>query len=253
MAQRNKRLNYGPAKYAAFHLLLCRWMRHHAHNGQFQYITLGGTELRDIQSLHYVDHQCTCCIISFEFGKSEYELACGTRDRVHAIGLQVDVRRGDIFKFQRGGHEPHLFFIDLKGCCVLSEYDEKFAGLLSDEHIRPGDSLFITSHLGARRGWTTLLAEYAEELDTLEVAGMANRRLCFRRCHPSFTLFRALHLIGFQSVIGLRCFACVEYRDKTPMALFGYTITQGTTTFLELVQNAPYFHIRHGLPSSAAG
>ncbi len=242
-----KRLNYGPAKYAAFHLLLCRWMRHFAQVGPFQYVTLGGTELRDIQSLYYVDEQCTSGILSFEFRKAEYELACGTRDRIHAVGLDVDVRKGDIFKFERVGNEPHLFFIDLKGCFVLSEYDARFADLLSEEHIRPGDSFFVTSHLGARRGWSKLLDEFTNELDTLEVAGTQDRKLCFRRSHPSFTLFRALGRIGYQNAIELRCIGCIEYRDKTPMSILGYTVSEGTTTFVNLVNNAPYFHVRHGI------
>jgi hypothetical protein len=72
--KKTKRLEYGPAKYAAFHLLLCRWMRHHGVEGQFQYVTLGGTELRDIQSLHYIDDQCTSGIVSYELKKKEHGL-----------------------------------------------------------------------------------------------------------------------------------------------------------------------------------
>ena len=113
-------------------------------------VTLGGTELRDIQSLHYIDSHCTTGIVSYEFRPTEFDLACQTRDKVQPLGLNVEIRHGDIFDFQRVGDEPHLFFIDLKGCCVLSEYDVKFAELLSDEHVRPGDSLLITSHLGAQ-------------------------------------------------------------------------------------------------------
>lgn len=246
-SQKRKRLNYGPAKYAAFHLLLCRWMHHHARNVEFQYITLGGTELRDIQSLHYVDDQCTSGIVSFEVHTAEYKLACETRDRVMAFGLQVDIRRGDIFKFERTSDEPHLFFLDVKGSFVRSEYDAKLAELLSDDQIRPGDSLFITSHLGFRKGWEELLADYAAELDTLQLAGIEERKLCFRRAHASFTLFRALNRIGYQNAIELRCFGCIQYRDKSPMSIFGYTIGEGTTSFAEFVGQIPYFHIRHGL------
>jgi len=222
-------------------------MRHYAQRGQFHYVTLGGTELRDIQSIHYVDDKCAAGIVSFESKKNEYELACGTRDRVHAIGLTVDVRHGDIFTFERIADGPHLFFIDLKGSCVLSDYHEKFADLMSANHIRAGDALLITSHLGARRGWVKLLNEYTDELDTLQVVGHEQRKLCFRRSHTSFTLFRALHRIRYQDAIELRCFGCIEYRDKSPMSIFGYTVAEGTTRFSNLVNEAPYFHVRRGL------
>lgn len=246
-ASKSKQLNYGPAKYAAFHLLLCRWLRQHVQPGQFHYITLGGTEMRDIQSLFYIDQQCTSSIVSFELHRAEHLLALATQERLNAVGLQIEVRRSDLFAFQRNGDEPYLFFLDVKGCFVMSQYDEKLAELLLDNRLRPGDSLLITSHLGARRGWGNLLAEYSDELNTLQVTGLQNRKNCFRRSHPSFTLFRALDRIGYQNDVAIRCFGCIEYRDKTPMSIFGYTVAEGMTSFTELVQNAPYFHVRRGL------
>src|SRR5262249_4848365 len=156
-------------KYAAFHLLLCRWMRHHAAEGQFRYVTLAGTELRDIQSLHYIDAACATGVISYELGRKEHEHACAACARLQGAGLHVEVRQGDMFTFQRTSDEPHLFFIDLKGCCVLSEYDAQIAAWLRHDHLRPGDSLLITSHLGARRGWNNLLPAFSGEFEALEV------------------------------------------------------------------------------------
>jgi hypothetical protein len=225
-------------------------MRHHAAEGQFQYVTLGGTELRDIQSLHYIDGGCTSTIVSYELKKTEHDLALTTRTRLQGVGLLVDVRRGDIFSFERLSDEPHLFFLDLKGCCVLSEYDEQIAAWLRDNHLRSGDSLLITSHLGARRGWDNLLPEFTDEFETLEVNGEQEQKRCFRRSHISFTLFRALDLIGYQHEISLQCFGCVEYRDRSPMSIVGYLLTEGTTSFHDLVRNAPYFHVKRGLPTS---
>jgi hypothetical protein len=243
----SKRLNYGPAKYAALHLLLGRWIRHHSGAGQFHYVTLGGTELRDIQSLHYINAGAVSGVVSYESKKALCTLAQGTGTRLKSVGLKIDIRRGDIFSFKRVNAEPHLFFIDVKGSFVRKEYDEKVAEWLVNDHVRPGDSLLITSHLGARHGWVTLLDDFTEELDTLEAAGEDNRKLCFRRSHPSFTLFRALNRIGYQSAIALHCFGCIEYRDKSPMSIFGYTVAEGKTSFLDLVRNAPYFHVRRGL------
>ncbi len=253
----SKRLNYGPAKYAAFHLLLCRWMWHHAHVHPFRYVTLGGTELRDIQSLHYVDGDCASGIVSYEYGAAECDLARTTCTRLQGVGLEIDIRQGNIFSFERASEEPHLFFIDLKGCCALADYDEQFAALLSGGHVRSGDSILLTSHLGARRGWNTLLSAFGDELDALEVQGIQARKLCFRRAHPTFTLFRALTRIGYHREVALRCFGCIEYRDKSPMSILGYTVTTGTTSFPELVRQTPYFHVRHGLtdritPTAAA-
>lgn len=244
-----KRLNYGPAKYAAFHLLLCRWMWNHAHVHPFRYVTLGGTELRDIQSLHYVDGTCAAGIVSYEFQDAECDFARSTSARLQQVGVNVEIRQGNIFSFERQSEEPHLFFIDLKGCCALADYDEQFASLLSGGHVRLGDSILVTSHLGARRGWNTLLTAFGAELDALEVQGIHARKLWFRRAHPTFTLFRALHRIGYHREIRLNCFGCVEYRDKSPMSILGYTVTNGTTSFPELVRQTPYFHVRHGLPA----
>jgi hypothetical protein len=138
----------------------------------------------------------------------------------------------------------------MKGCCIFTEYDEKVAEWLRDDHLRPGDSLLITSHLAFRRGWHNLLPAFSGEFQTLEVNDEQEQKRCFRRSHISFTLFRALDLIGYQDEIALQCFGCVEYRDRSPMSIVGYLLNEGTTSFHDLVRNAPYFHVKRGLPTS---
>jgi hypothetical protein len=246
------RLDYGPAKYAAFHLLLCRWMRLFAPNGPFQYVTLGGTELRDIQSLRYIDVACAAGIISYELEAPEFNLAITTRNRLEEVGCNVDLRHDNFFSFQRDADLPHLFFFDLKGCFVLSDYHQRFADMLLQSYLRPGDTLLITSHLGFRRGWNNLLPYFTDYFDALEVEGEPERRKCFRRVHPSFTLFRALAHIGYQEELALQCFGCIEYRDKSPMAIYGYLVKEGNTPFLDFVTNTPYFHIRRGILAPGA-
>jgi hypothetical protein len=245
--KKSKRLDYGPAKYAAFHLLLCRWMRHYAVEGKFHYVTLGGTELRDIQSLHYIDDGCAAGIVSYELKRTEHDLALTTCARLQGVGLQIEVRRGDIFSFERVSDEPHLFFIDLKGCCVFEQYYKPISQWLLNDHLRPGDSLLITSHLGFRGGWDKYLPAFSAQFETLEINGEQEQKRCFRRSHISFTLFQALDRIGYQHEISLKCFGCVEYRDRSPMSIVGYSLSEGTTTFHDLVGDTPYFHVRRGL------
>ena len=78
-------------------------------------------------------------------------------------------------------------------------------------------------------------------------------RNVFRRSHPTMTLFKALSLNGIQSELALQCFGVVKYRDKTPMGIYGYAVSAGTTGLAALVEDAhtAYFDVVAGHICSA--
>src|SRR5438034_385744 len=111
-----RRLAYPGNKYAAFHLLLCRWLRHHAQAVPYQYVTLGGTEFRDVISVHFVDPDLLGQAISFEGDAGRFALASQTAAALRAGGMQIEVQHGNIFStFTRQTDAPHIFFLDLLG------------------------------------------------------------------------------------------------------------------------------------------
>src|SRR6516165_9162565 len=90
-----RRLNYPGNKYAALHLLLCRWLRHHSQQHPYQYVTLGGTELRDVISLNFVDLNLLIQAFSFEGNAARFALASQTAHALGQSGIQVEVRQGN--------------------------------------------------------------------------------------------------------------------------------------------------------------
>ncbi len=149
-----RRLAYPGNKYAAFHLLLCRWLRHHAQAVPYRYVTLGGTEFRDVISVHFVDPDLLGHAVSFEGNGGRFTLACQTAEALRAGGVQIEVQRGDILStFIRQTDAPHIFFVDLLGICAYGDYVERFGAMFQDLTIRENDCLIITSFLPPRVGW----------------------------------------------------------------------------------------------------
>src|SRR5438270_12521151 len=106
---------YGASKYAAFHLLLARMFRHHAPPEEaYQYVTLGGTELRDARTMHFIDARLLEGAVSFEEDPKRYALAQTTAARLQEGGLALQVMHGSLFAgFTRPiADRRHLFFID---------------------------------------------------------------------------------------------------------------------------------------------
>src|SRR6478752_6259938 len=110
------RLEFGPKKYAALHLLLCRWIRLYGEpGGSYCYVTLGGTELRDIESLRFVDPKLTSSIWSYETNLDRYGLAQQRAAELASVGIVVDLKHATLFSHQRASELPHIFFVDLEG------------------------------------------------------------------------------------------------------------------------------------------
>lgn len=259
MASKTKgRLKYGPRKYAGLHLLLCRWLRLYGDSSkQYCYVTLGGTELRDIQGLRFTDVNLTTNIWSYETSQPRFELAKQTADTLLNSGVTISLHCATFFSHKRESELPHIFFADLTGICAWGDYYLRFAELFQNEVIREGDCLLITSHLGHHRGLKEIRKHFAGEFAVLGVDEDDDGRVrsVYRRAHPTMTLFKALSLNGIQSELQLRCFGMVKYHDtdRTPMGIYGYTVAAGTTDLPSLVWDSStnYFDVNEGSLCSA--
>jgi hypothetical protein len=257
MALDSARLSYGPRKYAALHLLLARWLRVYADRAQqYCYVTLGGTELRDIQSLRFVNQGLTTLVVSYEESKGRYKLALETADKLNANGFGIDVQSGTFFSYKRRSDRPHIYFLDLEGICAWGDYYIQFARMFQDETIREGDCLLITSHLGHNRGWDEVRKHFSGELAALGIdeKDATKLRMTYRTAHPTMTLFKALCRNRIEGELQLHCFGVVKYNDagRTPMGLYGYSISGGTTVLKSFATDvAGYFDANGGCACTA--
>jgi hypothetical protein len=217
--------------------------RHFAPTGEvYRYITLGGTELRDCRTLHFIDERLTLGAISFEADDDRYPAAHATANRLRGAGPNVEVVHDNFFRgFTRAnGDRRHLFFADFENRCAFTDYDLLFGRMFRREQICENDLLLITSYLGGRMKNLDqrIEQEYDPEFRILGVTSAADKHVVFRACHPSFTLCRALRDADMQDVLDVRCFGFVAYMDTSPMGLYGYTIGRGVTRLREFL-NAP--------------
>jgi hypothetical protein len=245
------RLAYGPKKYAALHLLLCRWLRLYGEREkQYCYVTLGGTELRDIQSVCFVDMGLASAVWSYEGKPDRYKLATERVTELATCGLQVDLRQATLWSHKRESDSPHIFFVDLQGICAWGDYDERFAEMFQNEIIREGDCVLITSHLGHNLGLDAIREHFGGEFAVLGIDQSNDGlvRSVYRRAHPTMTLFKALSLNGIQAELALRCFGTVKYRDGAPMGLYGYVVSAGATELATFVGDTDtnYFDVNVG-------
>src|SRR5690606_25473341 len=138
---------------------IARWLRHFAEPHDYRYVTLGGTELKDISHLAWIDPKLASNIVSFESDAQNYKLACNTAKSLKEAGLSLEIVNNDVFSYQRASDTPHIFCMDLFGTCDLN-YRDCFADWFVDEIIRPGDFLLVTSYLGRNKGWDKVLKQY---------------------------------------------------------------------------------------------
>jgi hypothetical protein len=246
----NIKLVFGPNKYAALHLIVARWVRQYANNGPHCYVTLGGTELRDVSSMRFVDSELVQNVWSYEYDKERYQFAQQSASVLQSQGIPIQVKHGSIWNHTRSSDLPHLFYIDLLGICAWSDYDVQLAAMFQNEVIREGDGLLITSHLGHNRGLPAIRKHFGGEFDVLGLDSSNDDvvKNTFRRTHPSLTLYKALSLNGIQSELSVRCFGAVKYKDKSPMGIYGYSISAGTTNLSGLVndQATLFFDVKQG-------
>jgi hypothetical protein len=233
------RLKFGPNKYSAFHLLMARWLRHHSRQQQYCYVTLGGTELRDVLSVRFMDHGLITSVWSYEGNKTRFREAQAVSSRFAESGIAVEVRHADFFSHERESALPHIFFLDLPGVCAFSDYHIQFGELFQNEIIREGDCLLITSHLGHNPGWKKVRKQFNAEFAILGIDDTDDPsvRSIFRRAHPSMTLFKGLCRNQLQSEIAISCFGAIKYKDTTPMGIYGYDVAAGRTELRSFVSS----------------
>ncbi len=246
-APKSSRTAYGANKYAAFHLLLARMFRHCAPPAEvYQYVTLGGTELRDARTVNFIDARLLAGAVSFEEDADRYALARATAKQLQEGGLTVEVMHDSLFGgFTRINTERrHLFFVDFEGRCAFSDYHQHFGRMFRKGHICEDDILLITSFIGGRKKdlWKSVEDEYDSEFRILGVRSSKEKQATFRACHPSFTLYRALREADLQDELAVECFGFVAYLDTSPMGVYGYSIRPGRTDFRAFVK-APRFEL----------
>jgi hypothetical protein len=237
-----RRLRYRAKKYAAVHLLLCRWLRHYAQKIPHRYVTLGGTELADVRSIHFIDPELLGEAVSIEEVPARLQLASATAVSLRQEGVDVNVIQGNLFAdFTRESPSPHLFFVDLEGICAFGDYAELFGDLFQEQTIREGDGLLITSYLPPRVGWKRVYTYFEGEFRLLGAGTNNQKQEWYTRAHPAFTLYRALRQVDLQDALALTCFGGIPYRgERSPMAVFGYVVTLGATQFVDFVTNIPW-------------
>jgi hypothetical protein len=239
-----KRTDYGPNKYAAYHLILSRWLRHFATPGDYCYVTLGGTELRDVESVAFIDPRLAVDARSYEENSERHGIAERTASELAERDVAVKPRRGNIFEYDRRENLSHIFFVDLEGVCAWADYYERFGKMFQDGVIREGDALFVTSYLGRHPGWNRVFDTFDGQFRILGIADREEKKMWYRRAHPSFTIFKGLEYASCVSELSVRAFGCVEYRDTSPMAVYGYAVAKGMTVFRHFIRDKSFYHFR---------
>ncbi len=205
-------------------------------------MTLGGTDLRDVQDVWFIDAKLAVGAVSYEARLDRAQIADETSLFLQTQGVQVQVVTGDFFDFDRKLDEPHIFFIDLEGICIGGDYADRFGEMFRSQRFRENDAIFITSYLGRNPGWPRLFEMFDGEFRVLGLTDSDTKRSCYRRAHPSFTLYRGLSRMDLQGELELQCFGCLEYRDSSTMGIYGYRLIGGQTDFVQLVSRAPCYN-----------
>jgi hypothetical protein len=236
------RLKYGHQKYAALHLMFSRLLRHASPPADnYVYVTLGGTELRDVQSLRFIDPALATKVYSYEADKEHHQLAAITVAALQSQGIPIQLEYGNFFDFKRPDASSHIFFLDLEYICgTWGGYDEKLGQMFQRELIREGDLLLITSSLGRDPGIDEIMKAFKGEYSVLNITNKTEARKVYRRSHPAFTVYRGLNEKGLIGELLVRCLGCIKYQDvgRSPMGLYGFIVTHGKTEFKQLVNDA---------------
>jgi hypothetical protein len=238
-----KRLRFGANKYYALNLMLARWLRHHAvPGGGYHYVTLGGTELRDIVNAGWIDRLLITSVSSYEENEKNAALAEVTAVQLASKGVHVSILNDDIFTYRREIAAPHIFYVDLMGICRPRPYLQHFSDWFLHDVLRSGDLLLITSYLGRNIGWPKVLEEYDSEFRQLRFDLLADRKEMYHRAHPLFVLNRALTASGLQEELALRPLGTIRYMDTSSMGLYGIALQEGSTTLPGLLTDLPFWN-----------
>jgi hypothetical protein len=241
----DNRFIFGPSKYAAFNLVVAKWLRKFAMSSQrYRYVTLGGTELFDVANINWINNQLIHSVVSYELKKTYYEVAEQNANRFRAKGIDIQVINGDIFDYRRNTEEdlPHIYYIDFTGIVGRAQSEAEFATWFDREVILPGDFLLITSYLGGRKPIIKRIPEFTGEFKKLKVESLEQKIKVYQTAHPLFVLSRAVINAGLKSVLDLNCLGCVKYRArKEYMGLYGISCQSGSIKLNTMSLNIPFF------------
>jgi hypothetical protein len=229
---------YPPEKYISFMLVFGRWIRLFAQPHGYKYVTLGGTELRDIQMIYLIDPLLVTSPTSFEDSKERYPIAVESAEQLKARGCVIQVIPENVFEYTRNDEDPHIFFFDTLGIFAWADYHERLGEMFQDGTIRQGDLFLVTSHLGHNPGWAAVYKKFDGEYRLLKISDTAQKQLLYRRAHPSFTVYKALAYAGMTKDLSLTCIGCVGYFGSSPMGVWGYIVRPGSTNFLQFINDA---------------
>jgi len=250
------RTAYSPTKYAALNLLLARWARKVAAPGGHRYVTLGGTELKDLSILTFIDRELASGALSIECDDGRFWMASETAKRLREDHqVSVEVLQGEFFEYRRESDEPHLFFLDLEGIFAWGRYPQLLGRFLANATLGEGDTFVVTSYLGRHPGWQRVFSTYEAQFGMLGASSESAKRDYYKWAHPTFTLFQALETEGLSGELLVCCIGCVWYRGTSPMGVWAYSFDEGRTRFTDLVHSgwSNRFDVNRGLVSYPAG
>jgi|SRR5882724_1727858 len=238
------KLLFGANKYCALNQMLAKWLRDCGSPTQtYCYVTLGGTELRDVSYVAWIDRRLTSRVISFEQDATRHRLAQQTVTKLREKGVNAEAIPDDIFSYRRSANgPPHIFYLDLLGICSPNPYRREFKIWFENDVLRAGDVLLITSYLGRNPGWDKVLGQFDSEFRLLRVSSLQEKRQLYDVFHPMFVLFRSLIDSGLSSELSLRCFGSVKYRDTSIMGLYGIVCVERSSNLADTLTGTPFFN-----------
>jgi hypothetical protein len=238
------KLLFGANKYCALNQILAKWLGELGSPIEpYWYVTLGGTELRDVSFMTWIDRRLTSKVISFEQDPDRYKLAQQSLSRLHEKSVDAELVPDDIFSYRRSNDgPPHIFYLDLLGICSPNPYRREFQQWFENDILRPGDILLITSYLGRNPGWEKVLNQFDSEFRLLRVSSMEEKKHLYDVFHPMFVLFRSLIDAGLNHEMSVRCFASVKYRDSSTMGLYGIVCQETRSNLGDTIAGTPFFN-----------
>lgn len=231
-------LKFGRHKYGALNLLLAKWLRLHAAPQAYVYVTLGGTELKDISNLDWIDRTLGSHVYTYEQDQGRYLLAEQTATALRAQGLLIDVVQDDLFTYARVSDQPHIFYLDLFRICSPGNYQNEFAEWFDNSIIRPGDFLIVTSYLGRKTSWENVLKPFDPEFTFLSVTALQDKKSLYNAYHPAMMLYRALRQFDLQEDLQLIPLCWVKYFDTSTMGIYGIRCEEGRTSLTSLLSGS---------------
>lgn len=224
---------FGANKYAAFNLLMAKWIRFFAISERsYCYVTLGGVNLHDLACLYWVDKQLVSKVISFESDMANYKEALKTQDRLRASGLSVEIRHQDIFEYRRESPDPHILFVDLPESLSIQQHQRYFTEWFEEGVVQPNDFVVITSTLqrGVKR--TKVIQSYDADFRVLlqsnqDAMTYEDRNRIYEIAHPLFIMHSSLRAAGLNDEIMLEPVGSVKYRDKFNLGVYGIACREG--------------------------